>query len=318
MKIRATIIHVSTPLRMRPIAATLARYGHSFTDQKIKDADLWLVDCMHPHKIDDATIDELINFRGQIMLVSLGDWSSFNTQMEGRGLPDEIIDKAVAFAKIQWTHDISDYDPRIVGKQIVMQPFLIGGLPGPVLFNTKKPIASFFGLPTGDLETENNLRIRACRLLKNKSWFDGGIVGQEPGARRDISGIETGQRNRTFYLHSMNKSILSLCMPGNSVLTYRHFESLGMRSCVVTCCLDKFRWLNRMVPGEHYLEVAPDLSNLVEVCEQALADKITTQQISENGYDLYKEYYELLDDGGMTEAMWQDISQQWNEVGIEL
>jgi hypothetical protein len=54
MKVRATIIHISTPPRMGPLAATLAKHGHVFTDQKISDADLWLVDCMWPHKIDDA------------------------------------------------------------------------------------------------------------------------------------------------------------------------------------------------------------------------------------------------------------------------
>ncbi len=301
---------------MRPIVATLTRYGHTFTDQKIPDADLWLVDCMWPHKIEDATIEELIKFRRQIVLMSMGDWSSFNTRMEDRGLPDEIIDKAVGFAKIQWTHDDSDYDPRIIGKQITMQPFLIGGLKEPS--TNKNPIVSFYGLPTGDLETEKNLRIRACRMLKDQSWFNGGIVGQEPGAQRDIAGIETGIRPRSFYLSSINRSLLSLCMPGNSVLTYRHFESLGMRSCVVTCCLDQFRWLNRMVPGEHYLDVLPDLSNLTDVCEQALNDKKTTLQIAKNGYDLYNEYYRLRPDGGMADVMWVDILDQWRQMGIQI
>lgn len=316
MKVRATIIHISTPLRMRPIAATLMKHGHTFTDQKIPDADLWLVDCMWPNKIDDATIDELIAFRGQIMLVSLGDWSTFNTKMEGRGLPDEIINKAVAFAKIQWTHDIDDYDSRIAGKQVIIQPFLIGGLKEPS--ENKKPTVSFYGLPTGDLDTEKNLRIRACRILMDQPWFDGGIVGQEPGAQRDITGIETGRRPRQFYLSSINRSLVSLCMPGNSVLTYRHFESLGMKSCIVTCCLDRFRWLNRMVAGYHYLDVRPDLSNLLEVCERAISDKEATLRIAQNGYDLYQAYYRLLPDGSMTDTMWNDISRQWLDVGIQI
>ena len=316
MKIRATIIHISTPLRMRPIAATLARHGHVFTDQKIADADLWMVDCMHPHKIDDTIIEELITFRGQIMLVSLGDWSSFNTQMEERGLPDEVINKAIAFAKIQWTHKDSDYDPRIIGKQVIMQPFLIGGLPKPII--NKQSITSFYGLPTGDLKTEKNLRIRACHMLKNKPWFQGGIVGQEPGAQRDISGVEIGHRPHTFYLNSINKSLLSLCMPGNSVLTYRHFESMGMQSCIITCCLNQFRWLNRMIPGQHYYDVASDLSNLTEVCEQALTDRTNTLRIAQNGYDLYNQYYKILQDGSMTDAMWNDIKQQWKQVGIQI
>lgn len=316
MKIRATIIHVSTPLRMQPIAATLIKHGHIFTDQKIQDADLWLVDCIWPHKIDDKTIEELIAFRGQIMLVSLGDWSSFNTSRDGRGLPDAVIDKAVAFAKIQWTNDIDDYEPRIAGKQVVMQPFLVGGINEPS--ENKKPIISFYGLPTGDLDTEKNLRIRACRMLKGKPWFDGGIVGQEPGAKRDISGIEIGHRPRLFYLNSINRSLLSLCMPGNSVLTYRHFESMGMKSCIITCCLNQFRWLNKMIPGEHYIDVKPDLSNLIEVCEQALDNISDTQQIAQNGYRLYNEYYRLMPDGSMTDAMWNDIVQQWRRVGVRI
>jgi len=316
MKVKATIIHVSTPLRMRPIAATLARYGHEIVCDKNADADIWLVDCMHPHKIDDEIIEGLMAFNGQIILMSLGDWSSFNTQMEGRGLPDEIVDKATAFAKIQWTHNINDYDPRIAGKQVMMQPFLIDGLKEPS--QQKKPMVSFYGLPTGNLKTEDNLRIQACRKLKNKAWFFGGIVGQEPGAHRDISGVETGHRPRPFYLGSINKSLVSLCMPGNSVLTYRHFESLGMRSCVVSCCLNDFRWLNKMVPGEHYLEVSSDLSDLVDVCHRAITNERETLQIARNGYDLYKEYYQLLPDGGMTEAMWTDIVKQMNALGVDL
>jgi len=316
MKIRATIIHASTPLRMRPIIATLVRHGHIFTDRQITDADLWLVDCMWPHKIDDTTVEELIQFRGQIMLVSLGDWSSFNTHMEGRGLPDEVIDKAIAFAKIQWTHKDTDYDSRITGKQVVMQPFLVDGLKNPSI--DKKPIISFYGLPTGNLKTEDNLRIRACHMLKDKSWFRGGIIGQEPGAQRNITGIEAGQRPRSFYLNSINGSLLSLCMPGNSILTYRHFESMGMQSCVVTCCLDQFRWLNRMIPKQHYLDVRPDLSDLEEICERAFSDRKTTLRIAKNGYNLYNEYYRLLPDGGMTEAMWNDIVQQWRQVGVQI
>jgi hypothetical protein len=197
-----------------------------------------------------------------------------------------------------------------------MQPFLIGGLPEPSI--NKKPIISFYGLPTGDLKTEKNLRIRACQILKDKPWFQGGIIGQEPGAQRDITGIEIGRRPRPFYLSSINKSLLSLCMPGNSVLTYRHFESMGMKSCIVTCCLDQFQWLNKMIPGEHYLDVSPDLSNLTEICEQALKDQETTLRIAQNGYDLYNEYYRLLPDGSMTDAMWTDIEKQWKQMGIQI
>jgi len=315
MIIKIVSTHIAAQLRLQVLVPTLKRYGHQITDNAAM-ADLYLLDCMRVDHIPQDIIEELLDYKGQILLTSLGDWHSFNTSMEGRDLPESIIDRAIAFAKLQWTKDDTDYDPRIVGKQIVMNPFLVGGLPTPSL--DKKPIVSFYGLPTGALETEDNLRIRACRLLKDYPWFEGGLVGQEPGAHRDIAGLETGHRPRSFYLRSINKSQASLCMPGNSVLTYRHFESMGMKSCIITCCLNQFKWLNRMIPGDHYLEVSPDLSNLVEVCEQAIRDRGTTKRIAQNAYELYEAFYRLMPDGGMTEAMWKDIASQWRQVGIEI
>ena len=73
-----------------------------------------------------------------------------------------------------------------------------------------------------------------------------------------------------------------------------------------------------MVPDHHYLDVSPDLSNLVETCEEAIRDQKTTLQIAKNGYDLYKEYYQLLPDGGMTDLMWGDIVQQLRKVGVSI
>jgi len=315
VRIKIVATHEAAWLRIHVLVATLTRHGHTITNDPTT-ADIYILDCMRPDHIPNQVIEEVMAYRGQIILTSLGDWSSFNTQMEGRSLPEEIVDRAVAFAKIQWTKNDDDYDPRIIGKQVIMQPFLIGGLKPPAV--SKKPTVSFYGLPTGDLETEKNLRILACRALKDRPWFRGGIVGQEPGAQRDISGVETGHRPRAFYLNSINNSMVSLCMPGNSVLTYRHFESLGMRSCVVTCLLDQFKWLNKLVPGEHYLEVAPDLSNLVEVCEKALQDTKGTAKIAENGYAMYQHYYRLLQDGSMTDAMWDDITSQLREMGVRL
>jgi len=315
MIIKIVTTHIAAELRMQVLIPTLQRYGHTITNNA-SIADLYILDCMRVDHIPEEIIKELLAYKGQIFLTSLGDWSTFNLTMNDYTLPDEIIDRAIAFAKIQWTHEITDYDPRIIGKQVVMQPFLIGGLKEPA--SNKKPIVSFHGLPTGDLDTENNLRIRACRILKDKPWFQGGIVGQEPGAQRDVSGVEVGKLPRPLYLRSINKSLLSLCLPGNSVLTYRHFESMGMKSCIVTCCLQQFRWLNRMIPGKHYLDVLPDLSNLENMCEQALADIDTTRRIAQNGYDLYNEYYKLMPDGGMTDIMWVDIIDQWRRVGIEI
>jgi len=315
MKIKIVTTHISAKLRMQVLIPTLKRYGHFFT-QDSSVADLYILDCMRVDHIPEKIIEELSKYKGQLILTSLGDWSSFNTNMNGRGLPDDVINKAKAFAKIQWTKNPNDYDPRIYAKRMTMQPFLIGGLPKPS--DIKKSCVLFYGLPTGDLKTENNLRINACRLLYDKPIFRGGIVGQEPGAERDISGVETGRVPRPMYLRMINNSLVSLCLPGNSVLTYRHFESMGLKSCIITCSLDDFQWMNKLVAGRDYLEIKPDLSNLEEVCDIAMKNIDETKSIAENAYGLYQSYYRLMDDGGMTENMWSDISSQFKALGIDL
>lgn len=309
MKIRLLSIHRSTPLRMDAILKTLIRNGHSLVNDN--EADVWFIDCIWPHKIEQSIIEEMIAFKGQIILISLGDWNIFKLD----GLPDELINKVTAFAKIQWDHDLTIYDPRIIAKRITVHPFLIGGLPQPII---KKPKVCFFGLPTGTEDAKNNLRIQACRILKDQPWFVGGIVGQEPGANpRDIAGIEIGHRPRNFYLNTINQSLLSLCMPGNSPLTYRMFESLGVGSAVVSCCLEDVKWLNYMEPGVHYFVVKQDLSDLLVVCKRAINNNTQAHQIAAAGYALYQDYYAIQQDGGLSDNIWQDIKTQFINIGIE-
>lgn len=310
MKIRTLTIHKATPLRLEAILKTLKREGHTMTSGS--DADIWFVDCIWPNSIEPSVIEEMLAFRGHIILISLGDLNIFNLD----GLPDELINRVAAFAKIQWDHNLTIYDSRVINKAVTVHPFLIGGLPRP---STKKPKVCFFGLPTGAADTESNLRILACRILKNQPWFIGGIVGQECGADpRDIRNVTIGHRPRNFYLRTINQSLLSLCMPGNSPLTYRMFESLGVCSAVVACCLQDVRWLNRMEPGIHYLAVKPDLSDLLEICEQAINNEVYTRQIAEMGYALHKDYYQICSDGGLSPNLWKDIKTQFVALGIKI
>jgi len=310
MKIAVSMIHVSTPLRMDALIKTLLRYGHQLCDPC--NADIWFVDCIWPHRLDKEMIASMLSFRGKIILISLGDLNLFNLS----GLPDELINKTTAFAKIQWSNDPAEYDTRILDKKLTIHPFLIGGLPSKA---EKEPKACFWGLPTGSEQSEDNLRIRACKILKPNPWFIGGIVGQEPGAiLRDISGIETGHRPRVFYLNAINRTLLSICMPGNSPLTYRLFESLGVGSVVVSCCLDEIEWLNKLVPGEHYLAVKSDLSDLQDICDTALVNTDLTTRIATDGYNIHLEYYAIQTDGGLSDQLWGNIRNQLSELGIEL
>lgn len=308
MKIRISLIHQATTPRMDAMLRTLIREGHRISTSG--EADIWFVDCIWPHKISQQIIDEMILYKGNIVLISLGDLNIFKLD----GLPDELIDKVSAFVKIQWENDLTSYDMRVTNKMVTFYPFLIGGLPYP---SDVEPRVCFFGLPTGAEKTKDNLRIRACRILKNKSWFIGGLVGQESGAdQRDISDLETSAIPRGDYLRIMSKSLMSLCLPGNSPLTYRMFESLGVGSAVISCCLEDVRWLNRMEPGIHYFSVKPDLSDLMEICEKAIYNNTQAKKIALAGYTLHNDYYAIQPDGGLSDNMWKDIKIQFYDLSI--
>lgn len=315
MRIKIFAAHPSAQLRMQILKPTLLRHGHFITHES-DNADIYILDCMRVCDIPDSIINEVSKFKGEIILTSLGNWSTFNFAMDGKVLPDDIINRAVAFMKIQWSKDPSMYDKRIIGKQICIQPFLIGGIPDPVI--DKRPIISFYGLPTGNLDSGKNLRISACRILNKTVHFRGGIVGQEPGVTRDIAGVGISTMPRNMYLRMINNTRLSLCLPGNSALTYRLFESLGMGCTVISTDLDQIQWLNNLIPGVHYIKIADDLSDLMEVCENAVKDLSTTRKIGDEGYQIYKQYYMLNRDNTMQDTMWSDISSQLKRCGVNL
>jgi len=318
MKIKTFTFHPSARLRMAILEPTLIRHGHSIVNS-LSEADLCILDVMHVHDVPADVMDSVCNFGGKIALSSLGDWNLFRLTTNDVSIPDELIEKASAFLKVQWSCDDSIYDSRITNKRITVQPFLIGGIPAPTSTYMKKPVISFYGLPTGHLDVEKNTRILACRTLKNHPAFRGGITGQEPGAiRNGISDIVISSRPRPIYLNNLNTSLISLCLPGNSPLSYRHFESLGVGSCVMSCDLNNCKWLNRMTPGIDYYEVKSDLSDLLVVCDLALSDIARTREIAMNGYALYQDYYRLQPDNSMTDNMWNDILLQFHRCGIEL
>jgi len=310
MNVKVSMIHPSTPPRISAFIDTIKRYGHNMVNDY--DADIWFVDCIWPDDISQEIVNRLLDFKGKVVLMSLGDWNIFRTD----SLPEELIKRVDGFIKIQWSNDNSIYDQIIKDKAVTIYPYLIGGLPQPT---DKNDTVCFFGLPTGHQKSDNNLRIRACRLLKNEDWFVGGIVGQENNSiHRDISGIEIGHRPRSMYLRAINRSLLSLCMPGNSPLTYRLFETIGIGSAAISCNLDSVSWLNKLEANTHYISVENDLSNLLEVCECSLRNKAKTLEIAENGYKIHKSYYEIQPDGGLTENMWRDIQSQFKACGVDL
>ena len=86
MNIHISTIHHVTPVRFNALRTTLLHHNHKITD--IKHADIWFVDCIWPHKIDNNLLHSMLQFNGKIILMSLGDRVIFKLD----NLPDILIE----------------------------------------------------------------------------------------------------------------------------------------------------------------------------------------------------------------------------------
>lgn len=82
---------------------------------------------------------------------------------------------------------------------------------------------------------------------------------------------------------------LSLHLPGNGPFTYRVIEFLGVETCMVSPPFET-RLHVPIVPGVHFVEVAPDLSTLVDACRYYLANPDERRTISVAGRQLFEKH----------------------------
>lgn len=106
----------------------------------------------------------------------------------------------------------------------------------------------------------------------------------------DIDYVGAGGKVRySRFLREVASARLCLHMPGNGPFTHRVAEFLGLGSCMVSIRFTASLHVP-LEPGVHYVEVADDLSNLVETCRHYLASDDEREQIARNGSELFDRY----------------------------
>ena len=106
----------------------------------------------------------------------------------------------------------------------------------------------------------------------------------------DINYVGAGGKVRySRFLREVASARLCLHMPGNGPFTHRVAEFLGLGSCMISIRFTTSLHVP-LEPGVHYVEVADDLSNLIERCRHYLANDEEREQIARNGSELFDRY----------------------------
>jgi hypothetical protein len=336
--------------RLAVLVATLRRAGHEFVEG---DADVYIVDTREdftvypPQKVifgslNDSTDFLLANIPTDYLKHSLfmkiswnKEWNYPFSEQQSLTLPPYLYEVDLKpehkLRTVTFTGGFSGIPmPRLLTVKIEPGDYLrsLLGFRWEEVYNAEynQNFRSKFPDPSlvrpGEiLLAPANPRVEACLRLKNESYFVGGMV--EPDEQnyyqtatyltRRAAPVMIPALPRERYLEMLARSKSSLCLPGTSLLTFRHFESMHLLSNVVSPDLSQIRWLDVLEPGKHYFVLNNDLSNLEDVCERSLREDKTQAALR-----IYQQYYMLAPDGGMNPNMWLDVKIRFRECGLNL
>jgi len=122
---------------------------------------------------------------------------------------------------------------------------------------------------------ERDLRRRAAELLSGAP---------------DIHFVGTGRRVRySRFLREAASARLCLGLPGNGAFTFRVVEFLGLGCCMLTPRYPTALHVP-LEPGVHYVAIARDMSDLLDVCRYYLAHDDERERIARAGRDFFDRY----------------------------
>jgi hypothetical protein len=144
---------------------------------------------------------------------------------------------------------------------------------------------------------DKGLRIKACRMLKDlegKRWRIRVSMNKQRTGRQPIPpDLFTDRLNRAEHYQALAAADLSLCLPGgiNSPWSsYRHVESWSLGVPVLTIPIPQEYEFNGR-EDKCWIEMAPDLSDMVEKIEYYLANPEAAEAIGWAGLQHFNKWH---------------------------
>lgn len=280
--------------------------------------------------------DELLKFKGKVIFYSLDDGQAIYHNL----LDWEIVNRVDAWVVYMINMGFLNLEPKhaevLKNKFVLIPRYTIPHIKcDDVVYENKQNKIVFIGNTTGNYWFDGkNWRVECLKRIWDtpflKEHFDGWLVNDHiiDVQQQDI------EYNKTFkfvqkgkylsehdWLKKLRYNTLSLALPGHTRYTYRHPQSMALKSTMIANFdleKDPYIWLFSDKFKDISYTVKDNLSNFVEICEESLINKDKTKSYAYAAYDVYKTYFEVTVKNTFQSHIWKLIIDQFKNVGVEL
>ncbi len=289
-EIRAALVHAGhelvhgTPGVPAPAGTDLWFHGLGIEDLLRRTSESM------PAPMDPALVQDLLSSDAQIVLFQVCDAENMSFDR----IPAALSARVRLFLRNHWPADETRIPAAVRGRLGFLPPMMrtMAARAGRPLVQRGQG-AFFIGTRTGfaNLGGGRNAREALVASMRQSGLpFLGGIAPHSDP--RYVAAPENRIERIHKHRHERLLRDARICLApwGNHPITYRFFEGLAYRCLVVAQSLDSTRFLDAgLQAGRHYVRVAPDLSDLVDVVRHHLEHMDEAQRIADAGHALYRE-----------------------------
>jgi glycosyltransferase involved in cell wall biosynthesis len=290
-----------------------------------RDAEVW----MHGLGIDggpvleESLVRQLLDSHAEIVLFQLCDAES----MSFSRIPESLAARTRLFLRNHWPKDQSRI-PEAFRSRLGWLPPMIkqmgthAGLP----LADRSGGAIFYGTRTGfaNLSDGKNAREETVRRMRASGLpFVGGLSPHAEARYHAAPDLVVPRMHEREHAKLLRDARICLAPWGNHPITYRLFEGLALRCLVVAQSIRATAFLDGgLEAGRHYVEVADDLSDLVDKVRHYLANLPEAQRIADAGHEHFERHFasrgslvsSWIFEGSV--ASWGDLYRQGDGRGV--
>jgi hypothetical protein len=312
MKIYFTWEDKGNKNRVKYLRGALWRNGHRIAKKapdRLPENAVWMFGLSHKilEPLPARTLSFMERAPGNVFFYQTNDENNFGIDR----IPNPNVVSKALFLRNHWPSDIGRIPESIRGKTGFINPLIkpCAAKPGAPIVRRSVPIL-FYGVNTGSRNVNRSCREEAMRRIRAaKLPLTGGLVRHpeyQTPADLLVEAISPREHDRL-----LSDTRICLALWGNCPLTYRLFEGLSRRCFVVTPSLSSIRFADGgLSAGSHYVEVKPDLSDLVETLEYYLTHPDEAQRIADSGHRHFLKVFQFRG-VDLPQPLYREIAASW-------
>ncbi|HYQ01104.1 MAG TPA: glycosyltransferase [Polyangiaceae bacterium] len=288
-----------TEIRARDIRAALVHAHHRVVHGRPlapvpPKVDVWMhgIGIAGSAAMNPAVANMLLQSQARVVIFQACDHRSMCFEQ----IPTAVAERAELFLRSHWPSDRNQVPAEFRDRVGFLPPMINPLVPAPgEELSRRNGNALFFGTRTGMVNLANgkNARDECVRLMLNSRLpFQGGIVAHDDPRYASDPHLVVPKISEAQHRALLADAKICLAPWGNHPITYRLFEGLAARCLVVAQSLRETSFIDGGLEADrHYVEVAPDLSNLTEKVSYYLSHLDEAQRIADAGHRHFETHF---------------------------